>query len=56
MIAMTATGDFASLAARLTARAEEIARERARQALLERRHDALRWREPDYLWPRFAKG
>jgi len=47
---------FAALADRLASRAEIIGREWVGQAVLERRRGPRRWRNAEYLWPRFVKG
>lgn len=48
--------DFATLAARLTARAEAIGQAFAESRALARREDPVRWRRPRLLWPPFTKG
>lgn len=45
--------DFGTLAARLTAKAGELAR--ARTVLMSRRRDARRWRSAGLLWPLFGQ-
>ncbi len=47
---------FDALAARLTARAAEIAAARAATHDRAARHDARRWRRAALVWPGFAKG
>jgi hypothetical protein len=45
--------DFGTLAARLTAKAGELAR--ARAVLMARRRDGRRWRTASLLWPLFGQ-
>ncbi|WP_169053562.1 hypothetical protein [Alteraurantiacibacter aquimixticola] len=44
-----------SLAARLSARAERLARAHAEMRLRRRKGDPSRWRKPGLLWPLFTK-
>jgi hypothetical protein len=49
------TDAFAALAARLTARAAELAEAHGEMLALERRADPRRWRRARLLWPGFTK-
>ena len=51
-----ASAAFASLAARLTARARLLAQARGENAALARKADPRRWRKAGLLWPQFVKG
>jgi hypothetical protein len=50
------TEGFGALAARLTARAAEIARAHGESLALARHDDPRRWRRAPLLWPPFTKG
>ena len=56
MIEANARSPFDALEVRLELQAAELAKARAREALLARQQDARRWRRADLLWPLFAKG
>lgn len=56
MIQTNATDEFAALAARLTKHAQAIGSDWLTMRTSEQRSDVQRWRQPAYLWPRFARG
>ncbi|MDE8650807.1 hypothetical protein [Novosphingobium album (ex Liu et al. 2023)] len=56
MIEADADTAFAGLAARLTARAQALARAAIARRLLSHRDEATPWRRAALLWPLFAKG
>lgn len=55
MISAKPEPPFGALAARLTARAEALARVRAERDALSRRDDSTFWRRAKLLWPFFPK-
>lgn len=53
---MIAQSPFAALAARLTAKADAIARARAVSIALKRRSKDRHWRSARLVWPLFGQG
>lgn len=51
-----AQSPFAALAARLTAKADAIAKARLASATLKRRDEARHWRSARLVWPLFGQG